>query len=233
VPLFASEDFNGKNRDRGLYGDVIEEIDWSVGQILDALQDLGLEKDTLVMFTSDNGPWLSKGSRGGSAKPLRDGKFTTFEGGMRLPCIVRWPGRVPAGATSSEIAATIDVLPTFAELAGAEVPADRVIDGRSIVPLLEGRPGAKSPHEAYFYRGSAVRQGKWKLMLGGRSTVKAQPAGPFPALYNLEADIAETTNLADQHPDVVARLKQLIEAHRQDVAANSRPVGQLERRNVP
>jgi arylsulfatase A-like enzyme len=233
VPLFVSEKFKDGNRARGIYGDVIEEIDWSVGRILDSLRELGLDEQTLVIFTSDNGPWLSKGAHGGCAKPLRDGKFTTFEGGMREPCIVWWPGRVPAGSTCSELAASIDVLPTFAELAGAPVPDDRVIDGKSIVPLIEGRPGAKSPHESYVYRGSSIRVGKWKLMLSGRSTVKDQPAGPFPALYDLSADIAETTNLADQNPDVVARLTRLIEEHKQDLAANSRPAGQYDQGPPP
>ena len=227
VPLDASEKFRGKSP-RGLYGDVIEEIDWSVGEILGTLKKLGIDGRTLVVFTSDNGPWLSKGENGGSALPLRDGKFTTFEGGMRVPCIMRWPGRIPAGKTCGEIAATIDILPTFATLAGAKVAAGRVIDGRSIVPLIEDRPGAKSPHEAYFLRLDAVRAGRWKFLLKGRSTVKSRPAGPFPALYDLENDIAETTNVAAEHPEVVERLTKLIQAHRQEIQRNRRPVGQVE-----
>ncbi|MAG55605.1 MAG: hypothetical protein CMJ83_04870 [Planctomycetes bacterium] len=225
VPLFATDEFRGKSA-RGLYGDVIEEIDWSVGQILETLKKLGLDKRTLVVFTSDNGPWLTKKQNGGSALPLRDGKFTTYEGGMRVPCIMRWPSTVPAGTACEEVAATIDVLPTFAALAGARRKAEHKIDGRSIVPLLKGVSGAKSPHNAYFYRMGAVRSGQWKLMLGGRSTVKAQPAGPFPALYDLASDIAETTNVAAEHPEIVARLTRLIEDHRADIRQNKRPVGQ-------
>ncbi|MFO7901611.1 MAG: sulfatase family protein [Planctomycetota bacterium] len=226
VPLFASEKFSGTS-DRGLYGDVIEEMDWSVGRVLAALKEAGIDDNTLVIYTSDNGPWLSKGANGGCALPLRDGKFSTYEGGMREPCIMRWPGKIPAGSTCGEIAATIDVLPTFATLADCPVPDDRVIDGRSIVPLLEGKPGAKSPHEAYFYRRTAVRSGKWKLLLKARSTVKERPAGPCPQLYDLSTDISESNNLAEEHPEIVARLTQLIEEHNKELKANSRPVGKL------
>jgi len=224
VPLFASDDFRGKS-DRGLCGDVIEEIDWSVGQVLAALKETGVDEKTLVIFTSDNGPWLSKGEHGGCALPLRDGKFTTYEGGMRLPCIMRLPGKIPAGKTCSEVAATIDLLPTLAALAGAELPEGRTIDGKDIWPLMSGQPGAKSPHAAYFYRGNAVREGKWKLHVRANSTVKDQPAGPCPQLYDLSADVGETTNLAEKHPEIVARLTGLIEEHRGEIAENKRPIG--------
>jgi len=227
VPLYASEKFKGTSK-RGLYGDVIEEIDWSVGQVLAALKQAGVEENTLVIFTADNGPWLSKGKHGGCALPLRDGKFTTYEGGMREPCIMRWPGRIPAGTTCSQIAATIDILPTFAALAGCKVPDDRVIDGRSILPLLEGKPGAKSPHQEYFYRGTAVRSGNWKLLLKARSTVRSRPAGPCPQLYDLATDISESKNLADERPEVVERLRKLLEKHNAELKANSRPVGTLK-----
>jgi len=226
VPLFASEDFKGKS-DRGIYGDTIEEIDWSVGQIMETLKRCGVDDNTLVVYTCDNGPWLSKGAAGGCALPLRDGKFTTYEGGMRSPCIVRWPGKVPAGTDCSEIAATMDILPTFAALADGKVPDDRVIDGKDITPLLLGEKGAKSPHDNYVFRGSAVRQGPWKLYLSARSTVKSRPAGKCPQLYNLADDISETTNLADKHPEIVERLKAIIEAHRAEIKENSRPVGTL------
>jgi len=227
VPLAASKRFKGTSK-RGLYGDVIEEIDWSVGTILETVKRLGLDDNTLVMFTSDNGPWLSMGANGGCALPLRDGKFTTYDGGMRVPCLVRWPGHVPAGSVCNELAATIDVLPTFAALAGAKRHSNHKIDGYDITPLLEGRPGAKTPHEAYFYRLDVVRSGPWKLMLKGRSTVKSRPAGPFPSLYNIETDVSETENLAAEHPEIVARLTRLIEAHRADIAKNKRPVGQAK-----
>lgn len=165
VPIFASEAFRGKSA-AGLYGDVVQEIDWSVGQVLDAIQRCGIERETLVIFFSDNGPFLSYGNHAGSARPLREGKLTTFEGGVRSPFIARWPGRVPAGQVCDEPVMEIDLLPTVAGLTAAQ-PPERKIDGRNIIDLLEGRPNAKSPHEALvFYGGSelqAVRSGDWKL----------------------------------------------------------------------
>jgi len=227
VPLFASEKFKGTSA-RGLYGDVIEEIDWSVGRILDTLRELKLDENTLVLFTADNGPWLAKKDHGGCALPLRDGKFSTWEGGMREPCIAWWPGKVPAGTTCSEVAATMDVLPTFARLAGAKVPDDRIIDGKDIWPLLSGRPGAKSPHDAYFFRGQAVRVGNWKLHLRGRDTVKKRPDQVFPALYDLSTDIGEDRNVAAENPEIVERLTRLLAEHKEEIAANKRPAGQVE-----
>lgn len=165
VPIFASDAFRGKSA-AGLYGDVVEELDDSVGRILDTLKRCGIEKNTLVIFFSDNGPFLSYGNHAGSAKPLREGKLTTFEGGVRVPFIARWPGHVPPGGVCDEPVMETDLLPTLAKLAGAELPAQK-IDGRDILPLLEGRAGAKTPHEALvFYGGDelqAVRAGKWKL----------------------------------------------------------------------
>ncbi|MFO1485140.1 MAG: sulfatase [Verrucomicrobiaceae bacterium] len=165
VPIFASDAFRGKSS-TGLYGDVVEEIDWSVGQILDAIQRSGIDQNTLVILFSDNGPFLSYGNHAGSAKPLREGKLTTFEGGVRSPFIARWPGRVPAGQVCDEPAMEIDLLPTIAALIGGKL-SERKIDGLNILPLLEGKPGARSPHEALiFYGGSelqAVRSGEWKL----------------------------------------------------------------------
>ena len=237
VPLFASEQFKGKSA-RGLYGDVIEEIDWSTGEILGALKRLGLDENTLVVYTSDNGPWLSKRKAGGCALPLRSGKFNTYEGGMREPCIVRWPGRVPAGRVSGEVAATIDLLPTLAALAGARVPTDRVIDGKDISPLILGGRGAKSPHEAfYYYRNTqleSVRSGRWKLRATTprprRGKPKAgeaeQPPKVTIELYDLAADIGEKENLAERHPDVVDRLRGMMERFDKELKANSRPCGQ-------
>uniref|UniRef100_UPI00378483B6 sulfatase n=1 Tax=Prosthecobacter sp. TaxID=1965333 RepID=UPI00378483B6 len=165
VPIFASDAFRGKSA-AGLYGDVVEELDWSVGQILDAIKRCGIERDTLVVFFSDNGPFLSYGNHAGSAKPLREGKLTTFEGGVRVPFIARWPERVPAGQVCDEPVMEIDLLPTIATLNGAKLP-EKKIDGHSMLDLLEGKTGAKSPHEALiFYGGSelqAVRSGEWKL----------------------------------------------------------------------
>jgi arylsulfatase len=165
VPIFASDKFRGRSPG-GLYGDVVEELDWSVGQLLAALERLDLAERTLVIFFSDNGPWLSYGDHAGSAIPFREGKLTTFEGGVRVPCLVRWPGKVPAARVSDEPFMAIDWLPTLTELVGGKV-AKRKIDGRSVKPLLLGVPGAKSPHEAlFFYAGAelqAVRCGQWKL----------------------------------------------------------------------
>ena len=230
IPLFVSDEFTGRNKKRGLYGNVIEEIDWSVGEILKTLKQLKLDRRTLVIFTSDNGPWLSKGKRGGSALPLRDGKFTTYEGGMRVPCLMRWTGRIPAGKVCSEVATTIDILPTVAQLVGAKPPKDRTIDGRSIADLMFGKPGAKSPHAAYFYRNAAVRAGKWKLRLRGRSTVRKQPAGPFPELFDLSSDVSERRNVAADNPDVVKRLTKLIQNHRAEISKNKRPIGRVPRK---
>ncbi|MBE7495410.1 MAG: sulfatase [Verrucomicrobiaceae bacterium] len=165
VPIFASEAWRGKSG-AGLYADVVQELDDSVGQILDALRRCGIDKDTLVLFFSDNGPFLSYGNHAGTAKPLREGKLTTFEGGVRVPCIAWWPGRVPAGTTCAEPVMETDLLPTLAALTGGKL-SDRPIDGHNILPLLEGVPEAASPHEAlFFYSGNelqAVRSGPWKL----------------------------------------------------------------------
>ena len=240
VPLFVSERFKDKSA-AGLYGDVIECIDWSTGQILDAIAKLGLDGNTLVIFVSDNGPWLGKGKNGGCALPLRDGKFSTYEGGMRVPCVMRWPGRIPAGKVCSELATTLDILPTFARLAGAEPPKDRIIDGKDIWPLMSGAEGAKTPHEAFFYyRGynlDAVRSGKWKLhfahKVGGG---KGKPPREVPAvLYDLDADIGEKTDVAAANPDVVKRLEALGERMREDLGdsrqgrpgKNRRPCGKV------
>jgi arylsulfatase A-like enzyme len=232
VPLFVSDKFAGKSP-RGLFGDVIEEIDWSVGQILDVLRRNKLDDNTLVIFTADNGPWLSYGDHAGSAGPLREGKGTTFEGGVREPAIFRWPGKVPAGAVCREPAMTIDLLPTLAKLIGAELPKELVLDGRDVWPLIAARPGAKSPHEAlYFYwdrKLEAVRGGKWKLHFSHpyRTMTEKSGAGGKPgeyrqarlglSLYDLEQDVGETTDVAAQHPDVVERLTQLAERARREM----------------
>ena len=223
VPLFVSERFKGKSKG-GIYGDVIEEIDGSVGEILGAVKEAGLDERTLVIFTSDNGPWLSKKKHGGSALPLRDGKFSVYEGGMRVPCIMRWPGRIPAGRVCSEIAATIDLLPTLAKLVGLDLPDDRAIDGKDIWPLMAGEEGARSPHELYcFYRGAglqAVRSGKWKFHLprGGKRKRPGQ-------LYDLSEDIGEKSNVAEQNPDVAKRLEERARAFNKALQANRRPPG--------
>lgn len=242
--LDATSGFKGKSK-RGLYGDVIEEIDFNVGRILDCLTDLNLAENTYVLFTSDNGPWLIKNKghadghlpadHGGSAGPLRSGKVSTFEGGVRVPAILWAPGRVPAGTTCDSIATTMDLLPTFASLSGGTIPADRIIDGESIDHLFHGRFENADPDKAYFYylrvHLQAVRQGKWKLHLPR----KKEPVGaaPFsrnthiapadrvgfeqPFLVNLTEDIGETTNVAAENPRVVERLLNLAETMREDL----------------
>jgi arylsulfatase A len=234
VPLFAGEKFRGSS-EQGLYGDVIQEIDWSVGEILAALKEHGLERDTLVIFTSDNGPWLSYGNHGGSAGPLREGKGTVWEGGVRVPCVARWPAAIPAGSVQGEPAMTIDILPTVAKLIGAELPR-HTIDGKDIGPLLRCEPGAKSPQEAYyFYYGvgelQAVRSGRWKLVLPHTyRTMQGQTPGQDgipgkyrqvklekPELYDLAADVGETTDVAARNPDVVKRLLGHAERARADL----------------
>ena len=209
-------------------------LDGSVGQILGALEKNGIEKNTLVIFTSDNGPWLSYGDHGGSAGPLREGKGTEFEGGIREPTIMWWPGRIPPGSTCDELASTIDILPTVAKLISADLPQHK-IDGKDIRPLMFGKPGARSPHEAfycYYGRGQlqAVRDRQWKLMFPhSYRTMDGKPGGSggTPAkysqgkigqvLFDLKNDIGETTDLSDKHPEVVARLLKYAEQARQDL----------------
>jgi arylsulfatase len=234
VPLFVSDKFKGKS-ERGLFGDVLMEIDWSVGQILGALKKHRLEKNTLVIFTSDNGPWLSYGNHAGSAFPLREGKGTCWDGGVRVPFIARWPGKIPKGSVCKEPAMTIDLLPTFATLIGAELPNHK-IDGLDIWPLLSGDPKAKNPHKFYaFWFGNnqleAVTSGKWKLQLphtyrtldGKRGGRDGKPVSyqmrkiEKPELYDLDRDISETTDLADKHPDIVQRLAAYAEESRDEL----------------
>jgi arylsulfatase A len=231
VPLAVSQRFKGTSP-RGLYGDVIQEIDWSVGQVLAALQESGLDDRTLVMFTSDNGPWLSYGSHGGSAGPLREGKKTTWEGGVREPFLARWPGHIPASTVCHEPAMTIDILPTVVGITGAKLPK-LPIDGLDIWPLLSGKPGAKNPHEAYFFywerKLQAVRSGRWKLHFPHVYETLDGPAGEGGkagkhrddktalVLYDLQTDPGETTDVAAKHPDVVKRLKVLAEKERSEL----------------
>lgn len=236
VPLRASERFKDKSK-RGLYGDVVETIDWSTGRILDTLKELGLDDNTLVVFTSDNGPWLIKGQDGGCALPLRGGKGSTWDGGMREPCIMRWPGRIPAGSECSELAGTMDLFPTFAKLSGAKAPTDRIIDGKDIRPLMMGEKDAKSPHESFFYYRNqqleAVRSGKWKLILEHKEqkTDKAIPV----LLYDLRSDISEKKDLSARYPSIVARLQAMAESCREDLGdvgtgrkgKNCRPCGEV------
>lgn len=223
---FASEHFRGRSAN-GPYGDAVEEIDWSTGAIIQTLEKLQLDRRTMVIWTSDNGAPAS--SRGSNA-PLAGWGYTTAEGGMRVPCIAWQPGSVSAGRECREVAVLMDLLPTFAALAGAELPADRPLDGKNIWPLLAGDPHAKSPHAAFFYyhmeQLQAVRSGAWKLYLpltnpqGGRR----QDAKPTQArLYDLHADVGETHNLADAHPEIVRRLQSFAEQARADLGDLGRP----------
>jgi len=223
---FASPRFRGKSAN-GSYGDAVEELDWSTGEILAALTKLGIDDRTLVVWTSDNG---AVRGHGGSNAPLGGWGYTTAEGGMRVPCIVRWPGRIPAGRACDELCTTMDILPTLARLAGTKAPADRIIDGKDIWPILSGEAGAASPHEAFFYyylaQLQAVRAGKWKLALPleARWHSFGGAAAKCPAtLYDLEADIGETSNVADRHPDVVRSLMALADKARDDLGDLNRP----------
>lgn len=216
VPLFASADFRGKSP-AGFYGDVIEELDWSVGQVLDAVRAQGLAKRTLVVFSSDNGPWLIFNHHGGSAGPLRDGKGSTWEGGLRVPGIFWWPGRIPAGAVQREVAATLDVLPTFARLAGAPVPAAR-LDGVDISPLLLGK-GRVERDAFFYYRGDelfAARLGEWKahfITRSGYGPDKPESHDP-PLLFHLGEDVGERFDRAAEHPEVLERIARAVQRHR-------------------
>ncbi|MDG2170745.1 MAG: sulfatase [Opitutales bacterium] len=198
-----------------LFRQAINEIDWSVGQILDTLKEHGLDENTLVIFTSDNGPAVGK------ADPLKGRKGSTYEGGMREPTVIRWPGNIPAGQSNDELMTAMDLLPTFAKLADAEIPTDRVIDGKDIWPVLT--QGASTPHEAFFYHRTnnlhAVRSGNWKLHI---------EEGKPTELYNLESDIGETNNVLEKNPDVVNRLLPYIEAFEIDLAQNSRLAGWID-----
>jgi len=236
VPLFVSDKFKGKSQ-QGLYGDVIMEIDWSVGEVLKALAKHGLDRDTLVIFTTDNGPWLSYGNHAGSAGPLREGKGTAWEGGTRVPALMRWPGRIPAGRVSSDFIMTIDLLPTIAGRVGAQLPA-LPIDGRDVWPLLAGQPGAKNPHEGYgfWYAQNELRaivsgDGRWKLVLPHTyRTLAGRPGGQdgipskyedatlaAPALFDLRNDIGESKDVATAHPEQVKRLLAFAEQCRDEL----------------
>ncbi len=216
VPLFASAAFEGQSR-RGLYGDVIEEIDWSVGRVLDTLRELDLDQRTLVAFTSDNGPWLIFDQHGGSAGLLREGKGSTWEGGMREPTLFWWPGTIPPGVVR-DTGSTLDLLPTCAKLAGAKLPDDLVLDGLDISPALLGT-GASPRDVMFYYRGVqlyAVRKGPFKAHFITRPAYgrdKAEKHDP-PVLYHLGHDPSEKYNVAEKHPDVVAEIRKLAEAHK-------------------
>lgn len=220
-PLYPGKRFHGQSK-HGLFGDWVEEVDWSVGQVLDTVRQLGLAENTMVIFTSDNG---GQNRHGAINLPLRGGKGTTFEGGMRVPTIAWWPTKIPAGTATDEILSTMDILPTLTNLAGGKTPTDRKLDGHDIWSILSGSKNAKSQYEAFYYfRGfnlQAVRAGDWKLHLAKEE------------LYNLKDDISEATNVAKDHPEIVAKLRAFAEAQKsdlgvKDIGPGCRPLGKVK-----
>ena len=252
VPLFVSDKFKGKS-ERGLYGDVIMEIDWSVGQILSTLKELDIDENTLVIFTSDNGPWLNYGDHSGSAYPLREGKGTALEGGQREPCIIYFPNKIKPGRTIQTPMMSIDILPTIAEITRAELPVN-VIDGKSVWDIWTGE-SEKSPHEAYYFyyhvnELHGVRYNQWKMYFPHKyRTLNGRPGGkggiPVPydyntieeiELYDLSKDISETVDVAAENPEVVETIKLLAERMRKElgdsltnrVGEGTRLIGKIE-----
>lgn len=225
VPLFASEQFKGTSP-RGLYGDVVEELDWSVGQVLETLRSEKLAANTLVFFTSDNGPWLVKELAGGSAGPLREGKGSTWEGGMREPAIAWWPGKIKPGVTHA-LASSMDLFNTSLKLAGAPMPSDRAMDGADLSPVLFGH-GKSLRDTIVYYRGNelfAVRKGDFKMHLqtapgyAGRLIQEKSAAHEPPLLFNLANDPGEHFNVAGEHPDVLVDLQKAVAEHRAKLVA--------------
>jgi len=251
VPLGVSDKFKGKSK-QGMYGDVVMEVDWSVGEVMKALKENGLEDNTIVIFTSDNGPWLNFGNHAGSTGGLREGKGTSWEGGQREPCIVKWPGVVPEGAICNKLSATIDILPTLAEITGAELP-DHKIDGVSILSLWKGEKDANPrDHLLYYYQRNSlecVRKGNWKLVLPHKfrsyeGFLPGNDGFPGPTgiascgleLYNLRRDPGEHYNVIDLYPEVVTDIMKVVNDAREDLGddltdhkgANRRPPGRVE-----
>ena len=215
VPLFRGNKFAGKSR-RGLYGDVIEEIDWSVGQVLKTLRKHNLDDNTLVIFTSDNGPWLIFNDHGGSAGLLRDGKGSTWEGGMREPTVAWWPGTIPAGSVSAEISSTMDIFATAHDIAGIDLPNDRELDSINLMPILTGGKGDRETY--FYYRGyrlMAIRHGSWKMHFMTQNAYgQPQPVThEVPLLFNLDVDPSESQNLAEKHPEIIEKLTAIAKEH--------------------
>jgi arylsulfatase len=248
IPLGVSEKFRGKSR-QGLYGDVMMEVDWSIGEVLKALKDNGLEKNTLVIFTSDNGPWLNFGNHAGTTGGLREGKGTSWEGGQRVPCIMRWPGVIPAGEICNKLASSIDLLPTFAEITGAKLP-DKKIDGVSILPLMLAEKDAYPRHEFYYYYQQnsleGVQRDFWKLVLphpyrtyrgmkpgmdgwpGPTGTAKVEK----PELYDLRRDPGEWYDVSEFYPEKVKELMALADQARADLGDDITKIPGANRRKA-
>lgn len=223
VPLFASAGFRGKSRG-GIYGDVVEEIDWSVGRIMEQLRELGLEKKTLVIFSSDNGPWTLFENHGGSAGPLREGKGSTWEGGMRVPGIFQWRGKIPEGMVQQEMASTMDVFTTVVKLAGAELPKDRPIDGVDISAVLFGKKESPAREAFFYYRGAqlfAARIGDWKAHFFTRSGYGSDSAvqHEVPLLYDLGEDPGEHWDKAAKNPGIIAQFREAVARHQRNLDA--------------
>lgn len=223
-PLAASPDFKGKSKD-GLIGDTIEEIDWSVGQVLQALEELGLKDNTLVIFTSDNGPAKR------AAPPFRGAKQSNWEGGVRVPTIMRWPNHIPAGTSCDQISGMIDVLPTFAAITGATLDSSRIIDGKDLSPLMFKEKTAPIHNANLYFLGGrskpdGIRMGDWKLMVK-YPELKNKKGNKGPWLYDLKTDVGETTNVATEHPEVVERLTKELKKREAEILRNQRPVGQM------
>ncbi len=252
VPLGVSDKFNGKSV-QGKYGDVMMEIDWSVGEIEKALEDNGIAENTVIIFTTDNGPWLNFGNHAGSAGGLREGKTTSWEGGQRVPFIVKWPGHVPAGTICNQLGCAIDILPSFAKLSGAQLP-DLKIDGVDISELWMGNPDANPRDNILFYFGknnlNAVRKGNWKLVLphtwqsydakpgmDGHSGPRIAKTVEKPELYNMMRDPGEQYNVIEYHPEIAKEIMPLVEAARKELGdlnvgvesgSGSREIGKLQ-----
>jgi arylsulfatase A-like enzyme len=224
--VLASREFQGKS-DYGVWGDAVQELDWSVGEVLKTLRELGIDENTLVIYVSDNGPTIQEK---GSALPLKGNKGSTWEGGLRVPCIMRWPGKIPAGIECDETASIMDIFPTFAKLIGTSMPPNRMIDGKDIWPLMT-QAGAVTPHSAYYYYLKfglmGVRSGPWKLHNSSRQ------GNAEWKLYNLETDIGETTDVSAENPEVLVRLEKLLGQARADMGdkgkkgSGARPLGKV------
>ena len=239
IPIFASKDFLGKSKG-GLYGDVIEEVDWSVGEIMKALEKKGVLNNTLIIFTSDNGPWLSYGNHGGSAGKLRGGKFDVFEGGFRVPCIMSFPKVIPKGKVNHDLINSMDIVPTLCQMTGTPLPTKK-IDGINVLPSLKGKKMNKTLDNRYFYyfsdeKLSAIRKGHWKYMIpikykavsiAGKDgkNGKSEAYQQSEALYHLEKDISESANVIIDYPEIANELRQALEAFDQTIKKEARPVG--------
>lgn len=228
-----SREFAGTSQ-QGTYGDVVQEIDWQVGALMNSLEELNLARNTLFIFASDNGPQLNvKGH--GSSGGLRDGKWTDFEGGIRVPCIMRWPATIPAGSSNNEITGIVDLLPTFCSIAQVELPTDRAIDGRNILPYLRGQKPDTPIHNTFVVPDAAIRHGDWKLLVkaqkpganGNRGMQGRQPA-KAGSLFNLKMDVGETTDVSEKHPEKVRELSRLMQAYMKDFNSNTRPIGRVD-----